>query len=86
MIEHESAKRDLLKVNAAADPRALAVLTTTSDHLLIGEEMFAAKAYLQARPAQLASLRAQDIVRVAIVVGILVMFIGSIIRIMVTGS
>ncbi len=86
LIEHESARRDLLKINAAADPRALAVLSTTSDHLLIGEEMFAAKAYLQARPAQLASLRAQDIVRVAIVVGIMALFIWPIIRIMVTGS
>ncbi|HZY41237.1 MAG TPA: DUF6754 domain-containing protein [Anaerolineae bacterium] len=77
LIEHESAKQDLLKINAAADPRALAVLSTTSEHLLIGEEMFAAKAYLQARPAQLASLRAQDIVRVAIVIGIVVLFILS---------
>lgn len=77
LIEHESAKQDLLKINGAADPRALAVLSTTSEHLLVGEEMFAAKAYLQARPAQLASLRAQDIVRVAIVIGIVVLFILS---------
>ena len=79
LIEHEAAKQDLLKISAAADPRALAVLSTTSDHLLVGEEMFAAKAYLQARPAQLASLRAQDIVRIAIVVGIVVMFILSLV-------
>ena len=77
LIEHESAKHDLLRISAAADPRALAVLSTTSDHLLMGEEMFAAKAYLQARPAQLASLRAQDIVRVTIVAGIIVLFILS---------
>jgi hypothetical protein len=86
LIEHESARRDLLKINAAADPRALAVLSTTSDHLLVGEEMFAAKAYLQARPAQLASLRAQDIVRVAIVIGIVALFLWPIILSLVTGS
>lgn len=79
LIEHETTKHDLLKISAAADPRALAVLSTTSEHLLIGEEMFAAKAYLQARPAQLASLRAQDIVRVAIVIGIVVLFILSVV-------
>ena len=77
LIEHESAKHDLLKISAAADPRALAVLSATSEHLLIGEEMFAAKAYLQARPAPRASLRAQDIVRVAIVIGIVGLFILS---------
>jgi hypothetical protein len=79
LIEHETTKHDLFKINAAADPRALAVLATTSEHLLIGEEMFAAKAYLQARPAQLASLRAQDIVRVAIVIGIVAQFILSLV-------
>jgi hypothetical protein len=79
LIEHETTKHDLFKLNAAADPRALAVLSATSEHLLIGEEMFAAKAYLQARPAQLASLRAQDIVRIAIVTGIGVLFILSLV-------
>jgi hypothetical protein len=79
LIEHETTKHNVFKINAAADPRALAVLATTSEHLLIGEEMFAAKAYLQARPAQIASLRAQDIVRVAIVIGIVVQFILSLV-------
>jgi hypothetical protein len=75
LIEHEAGKQALLKVNGAADPRALAVLATTSEHLLIGEEMFAARAYLQARPQHLASLRAQDLARWLIVGGIVVAFI-----------
>ncbi len=75
LIEHEAAKQAMLKVNGAADPRALAVLATTSEHLLIGEEMFAARAYLQARPQHLASLRAQDLARWLIVGGIVLAFI-----------
>lgn len=75
LIEHETAKQDMLKINGAADPRALSVLATTSEHLLIGEEMFAAKAYLQARPQHLGSLRAQDLVRWLIVAGISVAFV-----------
>jgi hypothetical protein len=75
LIEQEAAKQDLLKINGAADPRALAVLATTSENLLIGEELFAAKAYLQARPQHLASLRAQDLVRWTLVIGIIAAFV-----------
>ncbi len=75
LIEHAAAKRDMLKVNGAVDPRALAVLATTSEHLLIGEEMFAARAYLQARPQHLASLRAQDLIRWLIVAASLAIFV-----------
>jgi len=75
LINHEANKHDLLHFNAAADPRALAVLMTSSDNLLIGEEMFAAKAYLQARPPHLASLRAADLARWIIVIGIIAWFV-----------
>jgi len=71
-----AADKDALpQFGGAADPRALAVLLPTADNLLVGEEMFAAKAYLQARPPHLASLRAQDIARWAIVAGIIALFV-----------
>jgi hypothetical protein len=75
LINHEVNKQDMLHFNAAADPRALAVLLPSSDNLLIGEEMFAAKAYLQARPQHLASLRAADLARWLIVIGIIAGFV-----------
>jgi hypothetical protein len=75
LIDHEADKQALPQLLGATDPRALAVMTATSDNVLIGEEVFAAKAYLQARPTHLASLRAQDILRWAIVAGTVVWFI-----------
>ncbi len=78
LITNEADKQDLPQFNAAADPRALAVMMTATDHLLIGEEMFAAKAYLQARPQHLASLRAQDILRWIMVIGVIGLFVLSI--------
>jgi hypothetical protein len=75
LIEHEANKQDLLHVNGAADPRALAVLAASTENLLIGEEMFAARAYLQARPTHVASLRSQDVVRWLIVLGIITAFV-----------
>lgn len=51
---------------------AQAVIYAAAHEPLIGEEIFAAGAYLHAGPAHLASLRAQDIMRWVLVAGILV--------------
>ena len=55
-------------------------MATSTDHLLIGEEMYAAKAYLRAQLPHLASLRAADVVRVVIVVLILLAFVAGLIE------
>jgi hypothetical protein len=47
-------------------------MAATADHVLLGEEMFAAGAYLSGDPDQVASLRAQDVLRVAMAVAIVV--------------
>ena len=49
-----------------------AVLYATAQEPLIGEELYAAGAYIQAGPMHLASVRAQDIMRWALIAGILV--------------
>jgi hypothetical protein len=54
-----------------------AVLFATSPETLLGEELFAAPAYLQAGPYHLASLRVQDILRWVL---ILVLIIGSLLK------
>jgi hypothetical protein len=41
-----------------------------TNKLLIGEELLAAGAYLQGKPAQIASLQVQDMLRVLAAVGI----------------
>jgi hypothetical protein len=51
---------------------AQAVLYVTAQEPLIGEELYAGGAYIQAGPLHLASVRAQDIMRWVLVAGILV--------------
>jgi hypothetical protein len=48
------------------------VLYVTAQEPLIGEELYAGGAYIQAGPLHLASVRAQDIMRWVLVAGILV--------------
>ena len=59
---------------------AQAVLYATSDEPLLGEELYAAGAYLGAGPVHLASLRMQDILRwvliAAIVIGAILKLLG----------
>jgi len=66
------ARQGLAQVAGSADARALAVLHTSADHVLMGEEIFAAGAYLDRRPGDLARLRAQDLTRLILIIVILV--------------
>jgi hypothetical protein len=58
---------------------AQAVLYATSDEPLLGEELYAAGAYLDAGPAHSASLRMQDILRWVVVA---VIVIGAIFKLL----
>ncbi len=53
------------------DPTAQAILFATAQEPLVGEEMFAGGAYLNAGPTHIASLRAQDVIRWALIAIIL---------------
>jgi hypothetical protein len=64
------ARRGVTQVAGAADPHILPLVVATSDRPLIGEELFAAGAYLSHRAAHLGSLRAQDWARWLIAVGL----------------
>ncbi len=61
----------LEQVIGSDDPQAMAISLAATDKALIGEELFAAGAYLQPKPALLASLQLQDVLRVATIVIIL---------------
>ncbi len=71
-IVTESADRlDMEQVIGSDDPAALALATAVTDKVLLGEEVFAAGAYLKRKPAQIASVQLQDIFRVIAIVSIL---------------
>lgn len=78
----EATEREKAFTLAASDSLpAQAVLYATVEDVLIGEELFAAPAYLNPRPAHLASLRAVDILRWVIIlltlVAIILQLVGS---------
>ncbi len=79
LIDQAAHNNELPQFSGAADARALAIMATSTDNLLVGEEMYAAKAYLRVQVPHLASLRAADLVRIGIVVLILILFIVSMI-------
>ncbi len=63
----EAAQRQGVTTLAGSDnPAAQAMLFATSDHPLIGEDLFAGGAYIAGAPAHVGSLQAQDVIRLVI--------------------
>lgn len=60
------------QIVGAADPQVLPFVHATADEALIGEEMFTVSAYLRPKAVHIASLRAQDWLRVFLILTILV--------------
>ncbi len=76
VIAAEAASRQKInQVIGTDDPSALAAATAVTDKLLVGEELFAAGAYLEGSPSQIAGLQVQDILRAVIAVAILLLAI-----------
>lgn len=63
---------DLVQVAGSNRLSAQPFVAATADHALIGEEVFAASAYLDDRPEHVASLQVQDVLRIGIVIAIVV--------------
>ncbi len=63
------------QIIGSSDAQALALMSITADHSIIGEEIFAAGAYLDRRPTHAASLLAQDGLRWVLILLIVVGFI-----------
>jgi hypothetical protein len=61
-----------MQVAASVSPEQVAFFICTCDYTLIGEELFAASAYLSREPVLLGSLRGQDIAKLGFFVIILV--------------
>ena len=63
------------QIAGASDPQAIAIMSITADHTLIGEEIFASGAYLERRTTHVASLLAQDGLRWVVILLIIAGFI-----------
>jgi len=72
LMGEKGAQHQLAQIGGTSDARVLPFVNATMTHSLVGEEIYAAGAYLSAKPAHLSSLLAQDILRwllVAFVIG-----------------
>ena len=71
-----------IQIAGTAESSQLPFFVAACDYTLIGEEFFAASAYLSGEPMQLGSLFGQDLVKIAsialLVVGVAVATVGSI--------
>ena len=72
VIAEAGSRREMAQIIGSDDPTAIAIALAYSENVLWGEELFAAGAYLEESPIQMASLRTQDILRWLLVVIILV--------------
>lgn len=73
LLAEPGAQRGITQLAGTDDPQAMAMLMAAADESIIGEEIYAVPAYLSHKPAHLASLKAQDIMRIVIVALILIL-------------
>lgn len=71
IITEVAGRNQINQVIGSDDPLALAIATTATDDIMIGEELLAAPAYFEGKPYQIASLQVQDILRVVASLAIL---------------
>lgn len=82
LIAGEGADRSIPQLSAATTLSALPVLTLSTDATLIGEELFAAEAYLTAGAAPKARLLTQDALRRALVLLLVLGIIYQVLNVM----
>ena len=80
IITESANRQDMEQVIGSDDITAVALGSMVTDNLLIGEELLAAGAYVEGTAAQIASLRAQDVLRVAAIAGLLITAVAQFIK------
>lgn len=72
IITESANRQDMEQLIGSDDITAVALGSMVTDNLLIGEELLASGAYLDGTMAQIASLQAQDILRVMAIAGLFI--------------
>lgn len=63
LMGETAARQGMAHIGGASNPNTLPFIYASAQETLLGEEIYAAGAYLQKRPAHLGSLAAQDLMR-----------------------
>ncbi len=79
MVE-EGGRRGVTQVVGTSDAAAIPLVYPSSDHLLVGEEMFVAGAYIGTDGRRLSSIIVQDVARWLIVLAILLGAVGALFK------
>jgi Domain of unknown function (DUF6754)/Fibronectin type III domain len=66
-----------IQIAGTAQPAQLPFFVAACDYTLIGEEFFAASAYLSGEPDQLGSIKGQDVGKLIVAVGIVIGVLGA---------
>jgi hypothetical protein len=72
LIGEAGAQRELLQIAGSDSVNTQPWIRVTANQALLGEEVFAAGAFLSQRPEDVGSLHVQDVIRVLIVVSIVI--------------
>ncbi|MBL8045049.1 MAG: hypothetical protein JNL09_00830 [Anaerolineales bacterium] len=72
LLTEASQRQKVATLGASSDLSGQAVLLATADQTLLGEDVYASGAYLSQNPGQVAALRAQDVLRWMVIVGMVV--------------
>lgn len=67
LVGEDGAQRGIPQLAGATSPSALPIMILSTQETLIGEEIFAAEAYISDNDAPLARLRTQDALRIAVI-------------------
>jgi hypothetical protein len=86
LLAEPTAQSGIPQVAGTDDPQAMAMLMAAADDPIIGEELYAVPAYLNRKPAHLASLRAQDLMRLLVGASVLVAGVLAMFEILSSGS
>ncbi len=71
IVTEVAGRKQINQVIGSDDPTALAIATTATDNLMIGEELLVSAAYIEGKSYQIASVQVQDILRVVVGLAIL---------------
>lgn len=77
LMGENGARKGIQQVGGASSPETLPFVYVSMDEALLGEEIYAGGAYLSSKPSHLGSLLAQDWLRSAIILAII---LGALIR------
>jgi hypothetical protein len=73
LMGEAAGRRKITHIGGASDPNVVPFVFVTADQMLMGEDMYAAGAYLTRKPWHIGSLLAQDFIRWGILIIIVVL-------------